>query len=162
MKIQKINFFCSRVSKTADSSKGAGDVMQDTYIFTLITVLTIVVTVKRSFLFFNLAMKASVQLHNAMFRGVCRASMYFFNTNPSGGILNRFSKDMGQVDEMLPTIMMTVIQEFLALAGNIVVISIVNPLFLLPALAIGVIFYHLRTFYLKTSRDLKRLEASSE
>nr|XP_036672754.1 probable multidrug resistance-associated protein lethal(2)03659 [Drosophila suzukii] len=154
-------FLSPWVSKTADSSKGAGDVMQDTYIFTLITVLTIVVTVKRSFLFFNLAMKASVQLHNAMFRGVCRASMYFFNTNPSGGILNRFSKDMGQVDEMLPTIMMTVIQEFLALAGNIVVISIVNPLFLLPALAIGVVFYHLRTFYLKTSRDLKRLEASS-
>lgn len=54
--------------------------------------------------------------------------MYFFNKNPAGSILNRFSKDMGQVDEMLPTIMMTVIQDFLLFGGNIIVIAIVNPL----------------------------------
>ncbi|XP_043642473.1 probable multidrug resistance-associated protein lethal(2)03659 [Drosophila teissieri] len=131
------------------------------YIFMLITVLSIIVTIKRSFLFFNLAMKASTQLHNSMFRGMSRASMYFFNTNPAGGILNRFSKDMGQVDEMLPSIMMTVIQEFLLISGNIIVISIVNPLFLIPALAFGVVIYYLRSFYLKTSRDVKRLEAST-
>ncbi|XP_017000056.2 probable multidrug resistance-associated protein lethal(2)03659 [Drosophila takahashii] len=141
--------------------KSEDDAMHDIYIFTLITVLTIVVTVKRSFLFYNLAMKASIRLHNSMFRGISRASMYFFNTNPSGGILNRFSKDMGQVDEVLPIIMMTVIQDFLSLAGNIVVISIVNPVYLIPALVIGVVFYHLRTFYLQTSRDVKRLEAST-
>ncbi|XP_065723649.2 probable multidrug resistance-associated protein lethal(2)03659 isoform X2 [Drosophila suzukii] len=142
-------------------SKGTDDAMHDTYVFMLITVLTIVVTVKRSFLFYNLAMKASVRLHNSMFRGVCRASMYFFNTNPSGSILNRFSKDMGQVDEVLPSLMMTVIQDFLSLAGNVLVISVVNPLFIIPAIAVGVVFYHLRTFYLKTSRDVKRLEANT-
>jgi len=136
--------------------------MHDTYVFMLITVLTIVVTVKRSFLFYNLAMKASIRLHNSMFRAICRASMYFFNTNPSGSILNRFSKDMGQVDEVLPSLMMTVIQDFLSLAGNVLVISVVNPLFIIPAIAVGVVFYHLRTFYLKTSRDVKRLEANSK
>ncbi|XP_044250789.1 probable multidrug resistance-associated protein lethal(2)03659 [Drosophila takahashii] len=141
--------------------KSENDAMHDIYVFTLITVLTIVVTVKRSFLFYNLAMKASIRLHNSMFRGISRASMYFFNTNPSGGILNRFSKDMGQVDEVLPTIMITVIQDFLSLAGNVVVISIVNPVYLIPALVIGVFFYQLRTFYLQTSRDVKRLEASA-
>ncbi|XP_037708508.1 probable multidrug resistance-associated protein lethal(2)03659 [Drosophila subpulchrella] len=149
------------VQEDTSNSKGADDAMHDTYIFMLITVLTIVVTVKRSFLFYNLAMKASIRLHNSMFRGICRASMYFFNTIPSGSILNRFSKDMGQVDEVLPPLMMTVIQDFLSLAGNILVISIVNPLFLLPAIAVGVVFYHLRTFYLKTSRDVKRLEANA-
>ncbi|EDW28514.1 GL18906 [Drosophila persimilis] len=133
--------------------------MLDTYIFTLITILTIVVTVARSFLFFNLAMKASISLHNSMFHGISRAAMYFFNTNPSGRILNRFSKDMGQVDEILPAVMMDVIQIFLALAGIVIVIAIVNPLFLIPTVVLGIIFYQLRTFYLKTSRDVKRLEA---
>lgn len=37
-------------------------------------------------------MKASRNLHNTMFQGVTRARMYFFHTNPSGRILNRFSK----------------------------------------------------------------------
>lgn len=32
-----------------------------------------------------------------MFNGVVSAKMRFFDTNPSGRILNRFSKDIGQV-----------------------------------------------------------------
>ena len=136
--------------------------MLDIYIFTLITIATIVITVARSFLFFNVAMKASINLHNSMFRGITRAAMYFFNTNPSGRILNRFSKDMGQVDEILPAVMMDVIQIFLSLFGIVFVIALVNPLFLLPTLLLAIVFYYLRTFYLKTSRDIKRLEAISK
>ncbi|XP_062142485.1 probable multidrug resistance-associated protein lethal(2)03659 [Drosophila sulfurigaster albostrigata] len=133
--------------------------MLDTYIFTLITITTIALTLARSFLFFNLAMKASTKLHNSMFRGISRAAMYFFNTNPSGRILNRFSKDMGQVDEILPAVMMDVIQIFLSLGGIVIVIAVVNPMFLIPTMFLVIIFYQLRTFYLKTSRNVKRLEA---
>lgn len=107
-------------------------------------------------------MKASINLHNAMIRGLTSASMYFFNTNPSGRILNRFSKDMGQVDEILPSVMMDVIQIFLSLFGIIVVIGIVNQYMLIPTVIIGIIFYFLRNFYLKTSRSVKRLEAISK
>lgn len=55
-------------------------------------------------------MRASKNLHNSMFAGITMATMYFFNTNPSGRILNRFSKDMGQVDEVLPTTMIDMLQ----------------------------------------------------
>ncbi|KAL5274290.1 ABCC4 family protein [Megaselia abdita] len=130
----------------------------DIYIFSAITILTVAITLSRSFLFFRLAMKSSTKLHNAMFRGITRASMYFFNTNPSGRILNRFSKDMGQVDEILPSVMMDVIQIFLSLFGIVIVVAVVNPLFLIPTLVLAVIFYYLRVFYLKTSRDIKRIE----
>lgn len=106
-------------------------------------------------------MKASTYLHNLMFQGVTRATMYFFNTNPSGRILNRFSKDMGQVDEILPSVMIDVIQIFLSLGGIIVVVAIVNYWILIPTVIIGIIFYLLRNFYLKTSRNVKRMEATS-
>lgn len=124
--------------------------------------MVIITSVLRSTLFFYLAMKSSTSLHNAMYMGVTRAAMYFFNTNPSGRILNRFSKDMGQVDEILPTVMMDVIQIFLALLGILVVLCIVNPWYLLATAVLMIIFYYLRSFYLKTSRDVKRLEAISE
>ncbi|KAL5284866.1 ABCC4.2 family protein [Megaselia abdita] len=130
----------------------------DIYIFTAITVLTVAVTLSRSFLFFSVAMKSSTTLHNSMFKGITHASMYFFNTNPTGRILNRFSKDMGQVDEILPAVMMDVAQIFLALFGIVVVVAMVNPLFLIPTFILAVIFYFLRAFYLKTSRDVKRIE----
>lgn len=107
-------------------------------------------------------MKASRYLHNLMYQGVTHATMYFFNTNPSGRILNRFSKDMGQVDEILPAVMMDVIQISLSLFGIVAVVSIVNYYLLIPTVIIGIIFYYLRNYYLMTSRNLKRMEATSE
>ncbi|KAH8281369.1 hypothetical protein KR054_000152, partial [Drosophila jambulina] len=131
----------------------------DIGLFTLITVLSIVTTLASSILIFNLARKCSIGLHNSIFNAISRASMYFFNTNPPGRILNRFSKDMGQVDEILPVVMMDVIQLFLLLAGIIIIIAVVNPLLLVPTFLIGIIFYKFQAFYLKTSRDVKRIEA---
>lgn len=82
----------------------------DVYVFSLLTLATVIVTLGRSFYFFNVAMRASKNLHNSMFSGLTRASMYFFNTNPSGRILNRFSKDLGQIDDILPTVMIDIFQ----------------------------------------------------
>lgn len=134
----------------------------DIYIFSALTVGTVLITLSRSFMFFNVAMRASRSLHDAMFSGISRASMYFFNTNPSGRILNRFSKDIGQIDEILPSIMIDVVQIFLSLAGIVVVIAIVNPFLLVPTVIIAILFYFLRKFYLMSSRNLKRMEATSK
>ncbi|XP_019893676.2 probable multidrug resistance-associated protein lethal(2)03659 [Musca domestica] len=131
----------------------------DLYIFTGINVSVIVFALMRSLLFFTLAKRSSTNLHNTMFNGVTRASMYFFNTNPAGRILNRFAKDLGQVDEVLPGVMMDVIQIFLAILGIVVVLCIVNPWYLLATALLGIVFYFMRSFYLNTSRDVKRLEA---
>jgi len=54
------------------------------YIYTAVTVGTIVVTLVRSITFFKVCMRASVHLHDTMFRSIIRATMYFFDTNPSG------------------------------------------------------------------------------
>lgn len=97
-----------------------------------------------------------------MYMGVTRATMYFFNTNPSGRILNRFSKDLGQVDETLPWVLMDVIQIGLQIIGIVVMVGLVNPYLMIPTVAIGVIFYYIRRFYLLSSRNIKRMDATSE
>lgn len=38
-----------------------------------------------------------------------KATMKFFNNNPSGRILNRFSKDIGAIDEYLPSVIADVV-----------------------------------------------------
>lgn len=128
------------------------------YVYTAITVGTIVVTLLRSITFFKVCMRASVNLHDSMFRSITRATMYFFNTNSSGRILNRFSKDMGAIDELLPAAMIDCLQIGLTMFGIIIVVAIVNFWLLVPTFFVGVTFYLFRIVYLHTSRSVKRLE----
>ncbi|XP_016975584.1 probable multidrug resistance-associated protein lethal(2)03659 [Drosophila rhopaloa] len=131
----------------------------DIYYFTAINVGLVICALLRTMLFFNVTMHSSTELHNTMFRGVSRTALYFFHTNPSGRILNRFAMDLGQVDEVLPAVMLDCIQIFLTLTGIICVLCLTNPLYLISTIAMVLAFYYWRDFYLSTSRDVKRLEA---
>lgn len=72
------------------------------YIYGGLIILLFIIALLRSVLFYKLAMMSSQKLHNMMFHSVIGTTMRFFDTNPSGRILNRFSKDMGSIDELLP------------------------------------------------------------
>ncbi|XP_063890892.1 ATP-binding cassette sub-family C member 4 [Helicoverpa armigera] len=128
------------------------------YIYTGMVIALVAVSLLRSFMFFSMAMRASTRLHNNMFSSITRAPMRFFHVNPSGRILNRFSKDMGAVDEVLPSALLDVLQIGLSLIGIVVVVAVVNYWLLVPTVAIGFVFYGLRIFYLSSSRSIKRLE----
>ena len=56
----------------------------------------------QAFLFFHISLKSSEQLHDRMTLAILKAPVLFFDTNPVGRILNRFSKDIGSMDEVLP------------------------------------------------------------
>ena len=136
--------------------------MQCIYIYSGLIVLTIIITLIRSWTFFWTCMRASMRLHDRMFRSISRATMRFFNTNTSGRVLNRFSKDMGGVDEMLPTLFMDSVQINLWMLSITVLVAISNVWLLIPTAFVGIVFYYLRAFYLATSRSVKRLEGTSE
>ncbi|XP_011877731.1 PREDICTED: probable multidrug resistance-associated protein lethal(2)03659 [Vollenhovia emeryi] len=132
--------------------------MECIYIYSILTAMTIFVTLIRSWTFFWMCMRASINLHDRMFRSISRATMRFFNTNTSGRVLNRFSKDMGAVDEMLPTALIDCVQIGLVLLGIIIVVAVANVWLLIPTVFVAIVFYYLRIVYLATSRSVKRLE----
>ncbi|KYB27685.1 probable multidrug resistance-associated protein lethal(2)03659 isoform X2 [Tribolium castaneum] len=128
------------------------------YIYSVIIGLLIIITLIRSFTFFSVCMRASTRLHDNMFASITRATMRFFNTNSAGRILNRFSKDMGSIDELLTSAMIDCLQIGLSLLGIIIVVAVVSPWLMVPTVVAGIIFYFLRIFYIRTSRNVKRLE----
>lgn len=97
-----------------------------------------------------------------MFDGLISTTMRFFDVNSSGRILNRFSKDIGAVDEALPKILLDAVQINLSMIGAIAVTLYVNVKFGVIILVLGVAFMVVRFVYLKVSKDLKRLEGISE
>ncbi|KAM3958248.1 ATP-binding cassette subfamily C member 4 [Aphomia sociella] len=127
-------------------------------IFGIVTLATIVVALIRAFLFFSLCMKSSIKLHDKMFEYVSRSPMSFFHKNPSGRILNRFSKDMGAVDELLPQAMIDCFQIILNLVGVTVVILLTDIALLIPIITSLIIFYIFRLIYIRTTGAVKRLE----
>lgn len=119
-------------------------------------------TIFRGYLFFNICMKASRTLHDRMFAKILAAPMRFFDTNPSGRILNRFSKDMGAIDELLPKAIMDAVQVLLVMVGILVVIAMMNPILLLALMGAIILFAAVLKLYLRPTQDLKRLEGISK
>ncbi|XP_046596329.1 ATP-binding cassette sub-family C member 4 isoform X2 [Neodiprion lecontei] len=128
------------------------------YIYTGILVALFVAAIGRSMLFYKLCMWSSQSLHDRMFGSLIRTSMRFFDTNPSGRILNRFSKDMGAIDELLPKALLDAGQVIMLMIGSLIVASTVNAMFLIPVVIMGAIFAWIRKIYLRTSKNVKRLE----
>ncbi|KAJ8669276.1 hypothetical protein QAD02_000535, partial [Eretmocerus hayati] len=128
------------------------------YIYTALVGSVLIAVLARSFLFFSVAMRCSQRLHDRMFGSLIRASMHFFDTNPSGVILNRFSKDLGAIDELLPKATLDATQIILILIGSLIVTCTINPIFLVPIFLISIVFFWIRRIYLATSTNIKRLE----
>lgn len=78
--------------------------------YSCILIVGTIIYLLRSTLFYQMCLRISINLHDMIFRGVTRAKMIFFNNNPSGRILNRFARDINNVDSMLPNAMIDVIK----------------------------------------------------
>ncbi|XP_072393683.1 ATP-binding cassette sub-family C member 4-like [Diabrotica undecimpunctata] len=128
------------------------------YIYAGGLITLFVVAFARSMLFYKLAMWSSQKLHDVMFNSVIAATMRFFDTNPSGRILNRFSKDIGAIDEWLPKAILDASQMILMMVGSLILVAIVNPYFLILVFFMGIFFLSMRHVYLKSSKNIKRLE----
>ena len=78
--------------------------------------------------------------------------------NPVGRILNRFSKDMSQMDELLPVALEDALTLFLRSLGIMIINAWANWISVGVAIPTIILFIWLRQYYLKTAREVKRLD----
>ncbi|KAI8484407.1 Multidrug resistance-associated protein 5 [Branchiostoma belcheri] len=126
------------------------------YGMSIILVLFMVTIKGLSFMKFTL--RASSNLHDKVFRSVFRSPMSFFDTTPTGRILNRFSKDLDEVDVRLPLQAEMFLQNSCLLLFSIVMVAYALPYFLIAIVPLAGIFLYIRNFSSSALRELKRLE----
>lgn len=97
-----------RIQKNLTSSNETLPRDEILYIYSGITLGTIILAVTKSCYYMLFLTYSSVNLHNFIFSRIIKATMTFYNNNPSGRILNRFSKDLGTMDEYLPHVLIDV------------------------------------------------------
>ncbi|KAM6128193.1 ATP-binding cassette sub-family C member 10 isoform 2-T2 [Pterocles gutturalis] len=114
-------------------------------------------TVLRAFLFAYGTIHAAVVIHNRLLQRVLKATVTFFDTTPTGRILNRFSSDLYSVDDSLPFFLNIFLANLYGLLGMLVIIAYGLPWIGLVLLPLAVLYFSIQRYYRRTSRELKRL-----
>ncbi|CAF1245270.1 unnamed protein product [Rotaria sp. Silwood1] len=142
-------------SKSDDQQKSA----YYAYVYLGLTFGTLAVILVRTGFIFFIMLRGSTHFHNRMLSGILYTSLRFFESNPSGRILNRASKDQQVLDESLPLALIDSTQNLLMTVGSIIIIGTTNPWVLLVLIPLVPIVLWIRRFYIRSSRQLKRLES---
>ncbi|CAL8300312.1 unnamed protein product [Merluccius merluccius] len=107
------------------------------------------------------SVSASRILHSKLLHTILRVPMVFFDTTPTGRVVNRFAKDIFTVDEAIPQCFRSWILCLLGVFGTLFVICLATPFFAVVIIPMAVVYYFVQRFYVATSRQLRRLDSVS-
>ena len=130
----------------------------DVYFYSCLIVVFFVLSLVRIIIHSMFCMRASVAIHSSLFNRMVRAQMKFFYANPVGIILNRFSRDIGIIDDQL----VGSFSDFLEIIFNDLVIFFVmafaNAFLMIPFCLFIAVVIGYRVFYIQTARAIETLE----
>lgn len=127
------------------------------YVFVALAVASSLCILIRALFLVTAAYKTATLLFNKMHMSIFRAPMSFFDSTPSGRILNRASTDQSEVDTSIAYQMGSVAFSIIQLVGIIAVMSQVAwQVFVVFVPVITACFWYQR-YYIDTARELQRL-----
>uniref|UniRef100_A0A8C1VMJ5 ATP-binding cassette sub-family C member 5 n=1 Tax=Cyprinus carpio TaxID=7962 RepID=A0A8C1VMJ5_CYPCA len=127
-------------------------------VYTMSMGIMLLLKLLRGIVFVKGTLRASSRLHEELFQKILRSPMKFFDTTPTARILNRFSKDMDEVDTRLPFQAEMFIQNVLLVLFCLGVIASVFPWFLVAVGPLVLLFIVLHVISRVFIRELKRLD----
>ncbi|KAI8806674.1 P-loop containing nucleoside triphosphate hydrolase protein [Cladochytrium replicatum] len=103
--------------------------------------------------------RAARTLHTDALDRVLAAPVSFFDTTPIGRVINRFSRDVDQVDNTISFNFRQLVQQLAIVISTFAVMCYAIPLFTIPVVPAIALYYFIQNVYRYTSRELKRLDS---
>ncbi|KAM3748774.1 hypothetical protein ACB098_05G133800 [Castanea mollissima] len=128
-------------------------------IYALLSFGQVAVTLANSYWLIISSLRGAKRLHDAMLHSILRAPMIFFNTNPTGRIINRFAKDLGDIDRNVANFINMFLGQVWQLLSTFVLIGTVSAISLWSIMPLLILFYAAYLYYQSTSREVKRLDS---
>merc|ERR1719336_1797409 len=94
---------------------------------------------------------SSKALHDEMLQAMLRAPNGFYDVTPRGRIINRFSKDVYSVDEIIPWTMTSFFSQFWYLLFSFTLMIVILPWFALVLFPLLLMYYFVQLYYISTS-----------
>eukprot|EP00742_Colponemidia_sp_Colp-10_P011707 GILJ01013047.1.p1 GENE.GILJ01013047.1~~GILJ01013047.1.p1 ORF type:complete len:1349 (-),score=259.23 GILJ01013047.1:185-4231(-) len=115
-------------------------------------------TLARALLMAIGSIRASHNLHKGLLRNILNTTTTFFDTTPTGRIINRFSGDMTAVDVLLPQSWDSTLSCLVKLVVVIIMICLIFPYLAIAFGPMAIIYYTAQRYYRKTSVEVQRLD----
>lgn len=112
--------------------------------------------------FSRTVLRGSSVLHDEAVRSVLSAKMRFFDVTPMGRILARFSSDVDRVDATLSDSAESAVTLLVRCFISVIVVIVVFPFFLIPVVALWIVYGFLLVRFRPTLRQFKRLDMISK
>lgn len=106
-----------------------------------------IVTLANSVWLITSSLHAATRLHDSMLHSILRAPMVFFYSNPTGRIINRFAKDLGDIDRNVATFTNMFLGKVWHLLSTFVLIGILSTVSLWAIIPLMILFYITYLYY---------------
>ena len=111
-----------------------------------------------SMIFTFLFVTASTNLHNGVLDSILKCPMKFYDSTPTGRILNRFSRDVDEIDGRLSWTIESFIRNVFRIFTALLFVAIIFPWLLIGFVPLSVVFVFLFMLFRRTSREIKRID----
>ena len=128
------------------------------YIYSGLILSAWILAFMRSFFFYYSIVRASSKLHGKMTSAVIKSPVLFFDNTPPGRIYNRFAKDIGTMDELLPPNFLWAVQLLVYCLGSVILSVGTNYWMVIAVVPLLFVFVYIAWYYLHLSRQIKRIE----
>ncbi|KAI3996328.1 hypothetical protein MKX01_026796 [Papaver californicum] len=130
-------------------------------VYALLSFGQVLISLTNSYWLIISSLYAAKRLHDAMLHSILRSPMLFFHTNPIGRVINRFAKDLGDIDRNVAVYLNMFLTQGFQLISTFVLIGIVSTISLWAIMPLLIVFYSAYLYYQSTSREVKRLDSIS-
>lgn len=127
-------------------------------------VITAIISLICSYLWGMVVMGLRISniLHNRMLWRVMHAPMSFFDTNPLGRLINRFTRDVSNMDMSFPRTLYHTSRSVLDVIVMLVVVICGSPITALVIVPLGFLGNNIRHIFVPTQRKVSRMESAAD
>lgn len=141
------------------SGGGGAAAISSLGLFVLLSVSVCAVNFFRAYFVFSRGLSAGLDAHTRLLQGILAAPMRFFEANPVGRILNRFSRDLETVDTNLSRSLLDLLICAFDVLTTVSIILVLQPLGALVIVPVLVLYFYLQKIFRPTSREVQRLDS---
>ena len=105
------------------------------------------------------SINAARGLHRSLLHTVLRLPMSFFDSQPTGRLLNRFTRDTEAVDTAIQSSVSSFLNCAVSVLWSLVVVVAVSPAIAATLVPLSLAYWVIQKRYIATSRELKRLDS---